>query len=71
MIDEDLDEALDREALVEGVSKASLIRRFVRERLKPLAPLRQDPLWELVGADEDAEPVDDIDAFLYGASESP
>ena len=66
MIEEDLDEALDREALNEGVSKAALIRRFVRERLKPLKPLEQDPLWELVAADEDAEPVDDIDEFLYG-----
>src|SRR3972149_1470409 len=43
MIDEDLDAALDRMALKEGTSKAALIRRFVRERVKPLPPLRGDP----------------------------
>jgi hypothetical protein len=45
-----------------------LIRRYVcdRLRLKPLSPLKEDPLWKLVGADRDAEPVVDIDEFLYG-----
>jgi hypothetical protein len=66
MIEEDLDDALAREAAREGTSKAALIRRFVRERIKPLPPLEEDPLWEMVGADPHAEPVDDIDEFLYG-----
>lgn len=66
MIEEELDDALAREAAREGTSKAALIRRFVRERLKPLPPLEEDPLWEMVGADPHAEPVDDIDEFLYG-----
>jgi hypothetical protein len=66
MIEEDVDAALDRQAAREGVSKAALIRRYVRERLKPLPPIDRDPLWEMVGADPDAEPVDDIDEFLYG-----
>jgi hypothetical protein len=39
----------------------------VRERLAPLPPLHEDPLWEFVGG-SDAEPVD-IDQFLYGPSE--
>jgi Ribbon-helix-helix protein, copG family len=51
MIDEDLDQILDRMALDQGTSKAFLIRRFVRERVAPLPPMREDPLWELVGAD--------------------
>lgn len=68
MIDEELDAALDREAAAEGVSKAELIRRYVRERVKPLPPLHEDPLWDFVGA-SDAEPVDDIDEFLYGPLE--
>jgi ribbon-helix-helix CopG family protein len=68
MIDEELDAALDREAAAEGVSKAELIRRYVRERVKPLPPLHDDPLWDFVGA-SDAEPVDDIDEFLYGPLE--
>lgn len=68
MIDEDLDEALGREAAQERTSKAALIRRYVRERLKPLPPLEQDPLWQMIGAD-DFEPVDDIDAVIYGFDE--
>lgn len=67
MIDEDLDAALDRMALREGTSKAALIRRFVRERLKPLPPLEEDPIWKMVGAD-DVEPasVDDVVYPLEG-----
>jgi len=66
MIEEEVDAALERQASSEGVSKAALVRRYVRDRLKPLPPLDQDPLWELVGADRDAEPVEDVDEFLYG-----
>ena len=64
MIDEDLDEALDRQAAREGTSKAALIRRYVRDRMKPLPPLEADPLWQMVGAD-DFEPVG-VDELLYG-----
>ncbi len=66
MIEEELDAELGRQARREGVSKAALIRRYVRDRLRPLPPIREDPLWELVGAANDAEPVDDIDEYLYG-----
>jgi Ribbon-helix-helix protein, copG family len=67
MIEEELDAELGRQARREGVSKAALIRRFVRDRLRPLPPIEEDPLWELVGiAGDDAEPVDDIDEYLYG-----
>jgi hypothetical protein len=67
MIEEEVDAALARQAAKERTSKAALIRRYVRERLRPLPPLEQDPLWELIGiAGEDAEPVGDIDEFLYG-----
>lgn len=67
MIEEDLDDALAREAAREGVSKAALIRRFVRDRLKPLPPLEQDPIWDLVGIVE-GEPDDSqrIDEVVYG-----
>jgi hypothetical protein len=70
MIEEDLDAALGRQARRERVSKAALIRRYVRERLAPLPPLHEDPLWELVGS-VDAEPVDGIDDFLYGPKAKP
>jgi hypothetical protein len=33
-------------------------------------PLEEDPLWDLVGI-SDAEPVDDIDEFLYGPKAKP
>jgi hypothetical protein len=66
MIDEDLDDALGRQARLEKTSKAALIRRFVRDRVTQLPPIEDDPLWELVGIAEDAEPVEDIDDYLYG-----
>jgi Ribbon-helix-helix protein, copG family len=70
MIEEDLDEALERQARKEGTSKAALIRRYVAERLKPLPPIEEDPLWQLVGS-SDADPVSDIDEYLYGRSAKP
>ena len=61
MIDEDLDEALERRALREKVSKAALIRQYVRERLEPLPPLESDPLWRMVGTDDfEPEAIDDV-----------
>ena len=62
MIDEDLDAELGRRASREHTSKAALIRTYVRERLHPLPPIEQDPLWEMVGADGDIEPAaaDDV-----------
>jgi len=69
MIEEELDAELGRQAAVEGVSKAALIRRYVGERLRRPTTRDQDPLWEFVGIAGDAEPVDDIDEFLYGPIE--
>lgn len=63
LIEEELDAALARRARAEGSSKAALIRRYVRERLKPLPPLEADPLWQMAGVD-DYEP-DPIDAVVY------
>jgi hypothetical protein len=64
MIDEDLDEALAHQAREERTSKAALIRRYVRERIKPLPPIEEDALWELIGLSEgnpdDSMSVDDV-----------
>jgi hypothetical protein len=64
MIDEDLDEALAHQAREEGTSKAGLIRRYVRERIKPLPPIEEDALWQLIGMSEgnpdDSMSVDDV-----------
>jgi hypothetical protein len=67
MIDEDLDEALARQAQEEGASKAALIRRYVRERVKPVPSIQDDPLWELVGMVE-GSPDDSasVDEVVYG-----
>jgi hypothetical protein len=61
MIEEDLDEALDRLAAQRRQSKAALIRRFVRDAINPLPPLDSDPLTAMIGVD-DAEPatIDDV-----------
>jgi len=64
MIEEELDDALAREAAREGVSKAALIRRYVRRHLKPLPRLQDDPLWGMVGL-YDGEPAD-VDDVVYG-----
>ena len=68
MIEEELDAALARQAAEEGVSKAALIRRYVGERLRPLPPLEEDPLWQLVGMIKDGSPDDsaNIDEVVYG-----
>jgi hypothetical protein len=39
MIEEDVDAALGRRAREEGVSKAALVRRYVRLGVAPLPPL--------------------------------
>lgn len=64
MIEEDLDSELERLAAEEAVSKAALIRRYVRERIRPLPPLSADPLAAMVGVDDfEPAPVDDV---VYG-----
>jgi len=64
MLDEDLDRELARRARAENRSKASIIRASLRKTLRPLPPLEEDPLWEMVGAAGDAEPVENIDEYL-------
>lgn len=61
MIDEDLDVAVQRRADEEGVSKAAVIRRLVREGLLPPPPLEDDPLAAFI-ASGDFEPagIDDV-----------
>ena len=58
MIDEDLDQILERMARDEHTSKAALIRRFVRERVQRLNTLsgRGSRSEEMVGS-VDIEPV--------------
>ena len=64
LIEEELEEALAREARAQGTSKSALVRRYVRENLLRLPALESDPLWAMVGDDDyDPEPVDEV---VYG-----
>jgi hypothetical protein len=64
MIDPELDDWLEREAAARGMSKGALVRECVRQGAddKPF----DNGLWKLIGIAGDAEPVEDIDEFLYG-----
>ena len=65
-IEPELDAALGREAQKQGVSKAALVRRWVAERVRPLPPIDEDPIWKLVGiAGPDVAP-EEIDEVVYG-----
>lgn len=63
LIEEELDEALQHQACAEKTSKAALIRRYVRACLAPAAPIEEDALWAMKGAD-DFEP-EDVDDVVY------
>lgn len=61
LIEEEMDAELERVAAEAGTSKAALIRRFVRENLRPLPPISSDPVVRMAGRDSfDPGPVDDV-----------
>ena len=64
MIDEDLDAELERLSREQQVSKAALIRLFVRDRLRPLPPAETDPLLAVEADDPGWTPVPH-DAAVY------
>jgi hypothetical protein len=61
-LEEALDDALADEANRRGVPKAALIRELLRQGFPTSC---EDPVDTVIGAG-DGEPVDDIDAVLYG-----
>ena len=72
-LEPELDEDLERAARAEGVSKAEVVRRCLREGIEPLPPLEDDPFFKLIGKFEggghnDAENHDEI---IYGPREGP
>jgi ribbon-helix-helix CopG family protein len=66
-IEPELDEAVERYAEEQGLSKAEVIRRCVREEIRPLPPLEEDPFFKLCGTvvgDPDSSMT--INEVVYG-----
>jgi hypothetical protein len=69
-IEPELDAAVERRAEEEGLSKAEVIRRCVREEIRPLPSIEDDPLFKLFKSPGSSDPNDDrsIDEVVYGPS---
>ena len=68
-IEPELDAAVARRAEEEGLSKAEVIRRCVREEIRPLPPIEEDPLFKMFGTvSSDPEDTRSIDDVVYGPS---
>jgi hypothetical protein len=65
-VDEGLDARLAAQATLEGVSKAALVRGYLRDGLRTRPPIR-DPLEALIGSMTDGERSDAsmIDDVVY------
>lgn len=69
-IEPELDLAVERRAEEEGLSKAEVIRRCVREEIRPLPPVEDDPLFKMFVSPGSSDPSDTrtIDEVVYGPS---
>lgn len=69
-IEPELDEAVERRAEEEGLSKAEVIRRCVREEIRPLPPIEEDPLFKMFASPGSSDPGDNrsVDEVVYGPS---
>lgn len=65
-LDDELDDALGKEAARRGTSKGALIREAVARDIRPAPALASDPWLTLDGWLSDGG-VDDIDAAIYDA----
>ncbi len=71
-IEPELDLAVERRAEEEGLSKAEVIRRCVRERVKPLPPIEEDPFFKLCGTvSSDPNDTRTIDEVVYRLKPPP
>jgi len=67
MLEPELDDWVEREALHRGVSKGAVVRACLRERFRPLPPLADDALAEIVGMFEGrADDSQSVDRVVYG-----
>jgi hypothetical protein len=68
-IEPELDAAVERRAEEEGLSKAEVIRRCVREEIRPLPSVEDDPLFQMFGTIEGAPDSSlTVDEVVYGPS---
>lgn len=67
-LEPELDRELGRVASTDGVSKAEVVRRCLREGIEPLPPLTDDPVFKLFGTAEEgrSDDSDSIDEVVYG-----
>jgi hypothetical protein len=68
-IEPGLDAAVGRRADEEGISKAEVIRRCVREEIQPLPSIEDDPLFKMFGSvSGDPDSSMSVDDVVYGPS---
>lgn len=68
-IEPELDAAVGRRADEEGLSKAEVIRRCVREEIQPLPAIEDDPLFKMFGTVEgDPDSSMTVNDVVYGLS---
>ena len=68
-IEPELDAAVERRAEEDGLSKAEVIRRCVREEIRPLPPIEEDPLFKMFGTvSSNPDDTRTIDEVIYGPS---
>lgn len=68
-LEPELDRELDRVARVDGVSKAEVVRRCLRDGIEPVPPLEEDPIFDIIGAfggaDESTNDAENHDDVIY------
>lgn len=66
-LEPELDEQLGLHARRAGVSKAEVVRRSLKDKLKPSVPLAEDPLFQLrFASGRGRRPGETIDDLIYG-----
>lgn len=70
-IEPELDAEVERYADEEGLSKAEVIRRCVRNKFRVLPPIEEDPFFKLIGSvSSDPDDRRSIDDVVYGSSDT-
>lgn len=69
-LEPELDRQLEQQARLEKVSKAEVVRRSLKEQLKPAVRLEDDPLFQMFGTldteGKGLRPGESIDDVVYG-----